>query len=291
MTTLLTKPDFKLDTPNPNPGYITDLEWWLWLQCHKLEPSSKLGGFLAWKKGFHAPGEWNLKNYPDNYSIRDGVNRTGPGWSKSSAFDWTFPDAQAGRFGTIDKYTARLMKSALDSNDPRLDMILFEFYGNKDNDRDVDGYNELKEQKVSSDLSHLWHLHLSFIRKFANDQWGFWALYTVLAGWSVAQWRASLPTTTPPKPAPVPPKPVPTGLPVFRPGSRVLRYVVGKPVMTGTDVRALQTFIGSRHCGPADGKYGGGTAAGVRWYQEMRGLKVDGVAGPATWAPILRAIS
>ena len=55
-------------------------------------------------------------------------------------------------------------------------------------------------------------------------------------------------------------------------------------------MRTLQQFIGSAHAGAADGHYGTKTAAGVRWYQDMRGLSVDGVAGPKTWAPILKAL-
>ncbi|MGC5022509.1 peptidoglycan-binding domain-containing protein [Micromonospora sp. DT47] len=37
-------------------------------------------------------------------------------------------------------------------------------------------------------------------------------------------------------------------------------------------------------CGPASGRWGATTEAGVRWYQDMRGLAVDGVVGRATWA-------
>jgi hypothetical protein len=58
----------------------------------------------------------------------------------------------------------------------------------------------------------------------------------------------------------------------------------------GTDVKTLQVFIGSARCGSPDGHYGPNTERGVRWYQDMRGLSVDGVAGPHTWAPILHAL-
>lgn len=55
----------------------------------------------------------------------------------------------------------------------------------------------------------------------------------------------------------------------------------------GSDVRYVQAFIGSSKCGPVDGKFGPMTEAGVRWYQQMRGLVVDGVVGPQTWGSIL----
>ncbi len=41
----------------------------------------------------------------------------------------------------------------------------------------------------------------------------------------------------------------------------------------------------------ADSKYGPGTAAGVRRFQESRGLVVDGVAGPATLSALAAAVT
>lgn len=63
-------------------------------------------------------------------------------------------------------------------------------------------------------------------------------------------------------------------------GSRELS-VRPKP-LTGSDVEYVQDWIGDR-CGPPDGRYGPKTAAGVRWYQRMRGITVDGKVGPQTW--------
>lgn len=274
----LTKPDFRLSTKNPNPALITDAEHWLRERLEELEPASQHGGTYANKPGFHNTGK---ANKPTNYSVRDKVNQSGPGWTHASAIDWTFPDAQRGDFKTIDKYTSRLWKSAHDANDPRLDLILFEFYGQADSDRAVEGYNEYREDEVTSDPSHLWHIHMSFIRSRCGDFWSMWALLTVLMGWSVAQWRASLPSAppaTPPKPKP------PTGLPNHRDGSRTNSKDENNH---GTDVATLQRFIGRV---TADGRFGPATEKRVKEYQRMRGLKADGIAGPKTWAPILRAI-
>lgn len=282
--TNLTKPDF-LSQANPNPKNITDAEWWLWLHLHALEPKSKLGGILANKSGYHAPGQYNLDHHPGNYSIRDAPDRIGPWWkTHASALDWTFPDAQAGNFVTIDRYTSRLLKSALDPADPRLDMVLVEFYGQADNDRAVEGYDERDEEYVTSDSSHLWHLHLSFIRSECGDFWSMWALLTVIMGWSIAQWRATLPVT--PRPAPPAKPPAPAGLPKHALGSRTLKLT--SPPTSGTDVRVLQKFIGKV---VADGFYGPATKSRVATYQRMRGLKADGIAGPKTLSPIVRALS
>lgn len=276
----LTKPDFTLRQPNPAPGSIPDPVWWLWLTFDALHPDVRLGGIVADKPGFHSSGKKNAANWPQNYSIRDAVNRSGVGWEKASALDLTFPDAQGGDYRSIDKYTSRLMASALDAKDPRLDMILFEFYGQADSDKAVEGYNEYREDAVTSDSSHLWHIHLSFLRSKVGDWWGMWALYTVLAGWTVEQWRASLPESAPKPPVPVTPRPPVTAK--HAPGSRELRYVPGK-LMTGDDVEYVQRWIGPRRMGPPDGKAGPKFDSGVKWYQRMRGLDDDGIVGRNTW--------
>ena len=64
-------------------------------------------------------------------------------------------------------------------------------------------------------------------------------------------------------------------------GSRTLKLTT--PQLRGDDVRYVQRFIGGKHAGTADGIYGPATVAGVRWYQDMRGIAVDGVVGRTTW--------
>lgn len=78
-----------------------------------------------------------------------------------------------------------------------------------------------------------------------------------------------------------------SSLPHYRDGSRENSQSKNN---RGTDVKTLQVFIGPEQCGAADGEFGPHTTRGVRWYQDMRGLHVDGVAGPKTWAPILKAL-
>jgi len=86
----------------------------------------------------------------------------------------------------------------------------------------------------------------------------------------VRTWRSVPPVTPPPA----------AGGPM--PGSRTLRLAV--PRMSGADVGYVQRFIGPAQCGPADGVFGPHTRAGVVWYQTMRGIGVDGIVGPVTWA-------
>lgn len=59
----------------------------------------------------------------------------------------------------------------------------------------------------------------------------------------------------------------------------------------GTDVRALQyllrRFSDVSQDLSADGIFGANTQKAVRLYQESRGVKVDGVVGPLTWAKLV----
>jgi peptidoglycan hydrolase-like protein with peptidoglycan-binding domain len=75
---------------------------------------------------------------------------------------------------------------------------------------------------------------------------------------------------------PRPGQPPPPG----KPGSRTLR--LSQQRMRGDDVGFVQRFIGSR-CGEPDGVFGPDTEAGVRWYQQMRGIQANGICDPATF--------
>jgi len=81
-------------------------------------------------------------------------------------------------------YTSRLRKSALDPNDARLECVR-EFYGTINGSR-VFGLTKSglssSWSSASSDDSHLWHIHFSFFRKFANDYNTVKNVFDVLAG-------------------------------------------------------------------------------------------------------------
>lgn len=102
------------------------------------------------------------------------------------------------------------------------------------------------------------------------------------------QWLANLLKPVAPKP---PAKPS-ASLPTYKNGSRQNSASKNN---VGTDVATLQRFIGSARAGAADGRFGPKTTAGVKWYQEeilgFKGKNVDGIAGPKTWAPILRELA
>lgn len=77
--------------------------------------------------------------------------------------------------------------------------------------------------------------------------------------------------------------PAPTPRPAGPHPAGTRELALKTPVLAGADVAYVQRWIGQRQCGPSDGSYGPNTAGGVRWYQRMRGLAVDGRVGPQTW--------
>lgn len=72
-----------------------------------------------------------------------------------------------------------------------------------------------------------------------------------------------------------------------RNGSRTVAKWDHRPWSAGRDVQYAQRWIGPSKAGPADGYFGPKTEAGVKWYQHMRGIKVDGIVGPVTWSHLL----
>jgi hypothetical protein len=72
--------------------------------------------------------------------------------------------------------------------------------------------------------------------------------------------------------------------------TRSLKYTF--PIMSGEDVLQLQQRLQERGLtmtGRPDGIFGPQTDAAVRAFQHAQGLKIDGVAGPVTWAALFEA--
>lgn len=133
---------------------------YLWDRLQELEPGTKLGGIATNKPGYHN----SRQNLPSNdYSVVDKPDKGGPS-DYAAALDWTFPDAQAGDYTTIKKYSQRLLASGQDANDTRLDWMR-EFFGQTDNDGTVEGWDyRYAEASTSADTSHNWHIHFSISR-------------------------------------------------------------------------------------------------------------------------------
>lgn len=169
---------------NPYPATVTNELWRFWEEFKAHEPNVLLGGIFANKPGYHNSRKNNLSS---NYSVRDSEDKTGPD-DKAAAIDLTFPDAQRGDYRTIEKYCDRLMASSLDKDDPRLD-VLREWYGQTDTDAEVEGYDCRYLAYVTSDPSHLWHIHISFDR-WAVAHWpAMDAVLSVLRGERLYDWK------------------------------------------------------------------------------------------------------
>jgi hypothetical protein len=136
-------------------------------------PSAKLAGILGDAQhgyGYHRaravlPG--------DDYSVQLPEDRAGDAWA-ASALDISMSPV------AMRLVTGRLLASAKDVDDPRLD-VCREFFGTVDG-RTVVGWDTYYGTPATSDDSHLWHVHVSFLRKYANDPAAMAAVLSVITG-------------------------------------------------------------------------------------------------------------
>lgn len=137
-------------------------------------------GSYVVKPGYHNSRNNLLKSNPGDYSIQLAIDKEGPG-DLGSAQDSTFKSAQAGNFANIAKYSKRLYLAGV-AHDPRT-YPMREFQGNIDSDRQVEGWSYYRGHELtSSDLSHLWHIHISVHRKYINDEAAMRSILSILAG-------------------------------------------------------------------------------------------------------------
>lgn len=157
-------------------------------QLHALEPcDSEDGGIYADKKGYHNTRAANQRRWPGDYSIRDAIDQTGPA-DKAAGIDWTFRSAQRGDYRTIAKYFGRFMRAAK-AADRRL-AGWREAYGQVDNDRAVEGWDCRYHRAITSDSSHLWHIHFSETRAYTTSKTNKEALLSVLKGETLSEYLA-----------------------------------------------------------------------------------------------------
>lgn len=289
---------------------------WLMDELLDEEPGTANGGVGADKPGYHNSRKRNAEKWPGNYSIRYDFDKQGPD-DLAAAYDWTFRDAQRRDYATIAKYMKRFRASGKDPNDPRLDGWR-EIYGQADGDTYVEGYDFHFDKEVTSDSSHLWHIHASEKRKYVASLRNKQNFLSVARGESVAQWRAaggkavwesdgdvkpSLPVTRPPIKHHAP------GTPIAFPLSRGhwfgeddgsnqshsglhgrvtkgkkdsdwIKIYVNQLDKRGWDVGKGHTWLGRYG---NDGKFGNEVEKLVRAFQRDQRLVEDGKLGPKTW--------
>jgi len=183
---------------NPAPAVIPVQTWLLWLGFDDLEATALLGGIWADKPGYHGKPE----DLPlSDYSLQLAADKAGPR-DKAAAIDLTMSTS------AMKKYTARLDKAAR-ARDPRLfiggEPILREFIGTLDGvtvycwvlvGGKALGVGADAGPDPGRDKSHLWHIHLSIIRKFVNHPELADRLLSVLSGETLAAWQARTTTST-----------------------------------------------------------------------------------------------
>lgn len=186
---------------NPNPALITDAIWSVWVGFDAHEPTALLGGIYADKPGYHNHRARLRQRWPSDYSIRLAADLRGPD-NKAAALDLTMSTAAMIR-------TTKRLDVAARAKDPRLyrneQPVLREIIGTLDGIR-VYCY-DLVERRVywNRGLTHLWHLHGSWIRQFVADMLAAAGILSILVGESLAAWTARTSPTVTPSPARRPP--------------------------------------------------------------------------------------
>lgn len=178
---------------NPNPSRISNALWDFWTRFDSHEPTVQLGGIYAPKPGYHR--DRNSLSGGD-YSVGQvGADRQGPG-DKAAAIDLTMSAS------AMVKYTRRL-NDAAKARDKRLYIdgvpIIREFIGTLNNSAVYCyvltggvalGVGSDAGADWDRDDTHLWHIHISIIRRFCDSSDAMERLYSVISGESLADWEA-----------------------------------------------------------------------------------------------------
>lgn len=153
------------------PGYAPESIRACFEAVKREIPSVQLGGIYGnWKTGYHNS---RAENPPNNYSVQRPDDKRGDAWA-GSALDLTFPNP-----ADIRQCTGRLI-TATKAKDPRV-WCLREFFGTVDS-KTVTGLDVRDNRWVTSDTSHLWHIHLSFYRLYATDKRACLGVAEVITG-------------------------------------------------------------------------------------------------------------
>lgn len=119
----------------------------------------------AWVVNSH----WSAYGWGD-YSVQAAADQDGDAnWL--CAVDFT-----PGNADTMIAMSQRLAAAVQAGRCPQLR----EWYGNVDGDQVVDGWDLLANRAATSDSSHLWHVHMSFLRARAGDDHA--NLFAILTG-------------------------------------------------------------------------------------------------------------
>lgn len=145
------------------------------------------------------------------------------------------------------------------------------------------GLRQFRTERYTGE-NHIDHSHISVFRDTAEqDHSGILRLFLEPpATASPARLLAPPPRAA----AAAPARPAPPRQPAAPPfPGRALAFTPGRPMMTGQDVRTWQARMRQRGWTlAADGVYGPASRTVAVQFQREKGLAVDGIVGPRTWA-------
>jgi len=231
-------------------------------------PSAVFSGIVALSGGYHASIEDSVWG---SYSVVRVDDKAPPGtWPRnlSAAIDMSKNTSD------MVKEFWRVWRVFSNPADPR--RAFFNAYDGWDGSGDAVRLDFVTGGQSWANSTHKWHGHLEWRRRHVTNPISYVAARSMLlTDEGIPAYLARIGAA---------PAPTPTG---NVPGTRTLRVIDGAGMLHGEDVLFVQKYIGWR-CGTPDGWYGNGTANGVRWYQGMRGIQVDGEVGPVTWTHLLQ---
>jgi hypothetical protein len=174
------------------PAHTSDAVWWFVNQCLTI-PGAEFSGTYAAKPGYH---NFRFALSTTDYSVGNVANdRMGDG-NLCSAVDIKLPPAE------MERRTQWLWNAAV-ARDPRLyingNATIREFIGTR-NGTSVDCYVMTGGVALGvgadvgpdwdRDSTHLWHIHWSIIRRFADSWQAMSQLWSIVSGESLASWKA-----------------------------------------------------------------------------------------------------
>lgn len=182
---------------NPIPTRISPALWKFWEEFLSFESGAKFGGIYADKAGYH---NYRANLPSSDYSVEEvAEDREGPS-NYASAIDITLSDSD------MVLYSKRL-DAAMRRRDPRLfidgEPVIREFIGTLDNERVYcymltggipQGVGSNSGVDWGRDKSHLWHIHISFIRKFCNTWRAMSGVLSIMKNESLQEWEFTLAT-------------------------------------------------------------------------------------------------
>lgn len=156
-----------------SPEYAPKALYDLFDLIHAKIPSAQMGGIrgdVAHTYGYHRAR--NVLPASDYSVCQSKLDREGDGWACAAL------DVTLGSGDVMHTVSRRLLAA---KNDPRMKPVR-EFFGSIDG-RNVIGWDWLRNTSTtSSDMSHLWHIHLSIHRKYADDLDALRGVAEVMAG-------------------------------------------------------------------------------------------------------------